>query len=147
MFATHIQLSIQHQLSMYFRNTRRTSSNLTNAKKRKTVNVAMTETEGSSSQEAECGKLPDPVAEKRNLQLLKTTPEKDFSPATFSNLLEETHEARREFIKEALSIKAIVETCPYLQSQKHVSEANLIVFCGLELCRLIFQLLQICPRL
>ena len=108
---------------MYFRNARRTSSSLTRAsekgsKKIKTDHVAMAENARSSPEEAESEDIPDPVALKRNPQLLKTTPEKDVSAATFVNLLEETHETRKDFIKESISIKDVVETCQKSQTRK-----------------------------
>lgn len=115
---------MQHSLSMYFRNQRRSSAPKT------IVNKA----NGTKKDDRMAKKLKigeDPLARQRNMDLLTTSKEMDFAKPTYTKLIEDTFSCRRTFIKhEAKSTKEILMKCPFLASPDHVS---LIIECWYDL--------------
>ena len=64
----------------------------------------------------------DPEAQRRNLELLKNVKTGAMSSKTYSSLVVETFEERRNFVKtKAQSSAEVLEMCPYLGKQEHVS--------------------------
>ena len=71
----------------------------------------------------------DPEAEKRNLELLKNARTGTMSKKTYVSLMEETFAERRTFVtKTAGSSAEVLEMCPYLGKQEHVSDMVCIGF-------------------
>ena len=110
-------MSVQKQLSQYFRNQRRNSKPCKSS-----------ESGGSSEPKPyKKARLANPagddeISQRRNLELLSNTEEGSLSSKTFSNLVKETYPMRRKFItEEAKSSREILDMCPYLGKSSHVS--------------------------
>jgi hypothetical protein len=65
----------------------------------------------------------DPEAQKRNLELLKNARAGAMSKKTYVSLVAETFAERRTFVTNtARSSAEVLEMCPYLGKQEHVSD-------------------------
>ena len=116
------KLSQQKQLSQFFRNARRKST-------------PKGEVSGSSdsSKVNSCKRVKlfndDPEAQKRNLELLENARAGTMSKKSYVILIEETFAERRTFVtKTAGSSAEVLEMCPYLGKQEHVSDMICIGF-------------------
>ncbi|XP_028419230.1 uncharacterized protein LOC114544961 [Dendronephthya gigantea] len=102
-------VSIQKQLSQFFRNLRR-----------RTVNKAMHGQPHGHANESASKKIKltaedDEQAQKRNMELLKKAKPGAMAPKTFAKLFVDTFNERRKFIEnQATSSTEVLEECPYL---------------------------------
>lgn len=111
-----LQQSLQKQLSQFFRNARRKSTPRGKAAER---------SDSSHLKSAKRVKLlkDDPETQKRNLLLLKSSKPGSMSKATHKRLVEVTFTVRRTFVrKTARSSAEVLDMCPYLGEQEHVSD-------------------------
>ena len=109
------QISVQKQISQYFRNQRRTSKALgTSGPDR--GNPTSKKARVSVSEE------DDEIAQRQKFELLSTAEEGTLSSATYSNLERDTFQMRRKLMtQEANLSKEILNVCPYLGKPSHVS--------------------------
>ena len=113
-------MSVGKQLSMFFRNQRRLSS--TTKKNDKNGKQDMVSAGAKKKFKMDDGASTSGVGAKRNLELMKDWKSCDVSEKTFSALMVDTFNKRRQFIKhEAESVKDILQQCPYFEDLKHVS--------------------------
>ena len=111
------QVSVQKQLSQYFRNQRRISKPCKSSESGGAVEPKPFKKARLASSAGD-----DDIAQRRNLELLSNTEEGSLSSNTFSNLVKETYPMRRKFItEEAESSKEILDMCPYFGKSTHVS--------------------------
>ena len=111
------QVSVQKQLSQYFRNQRRISKPCKSSESGGGVEPKPCKKSRLASSAGD-----DDIALRRNLELLSSTEEGSLSAKTFSNLVKESYPMRRKFItEEAQSSKEILDMCPYFGKSMHVS--------------------------
>lgn len=113
-----LQVSVQKQLSQFFRNQRRYSKlSGTSSRENDGKNVSVSKRAKISASEVD-----DVFTQKRNLELLRDCKEGDLSGRTYDTLIEETFKQRRKFVQsEAKSSSEILELCPYLGRSENVS--------------------------
>ena len=110
-------MSVQKQLSQYFRNQRRISKSGKSSESGGGVEPKPFKKARLASSAGD-----DDIAQRRNLELLSSTEEGLLSAKTFSNLVKESYPMRRKFItEEAQSSKEILDMCPYFGKSTHVS--------------------------
>ena len=108
---------MQKQLSQFFRNHRRYSKALLNPKLEKQGK----ECNVPAVKKAKVVPVDDQEAQSRNLKLLKDYKVGVISGKTYATLVNETFQARRDFIKNiASSCSEILDLCPYLGKADHV---------------------------
>ena len=110
-------MSVQKQLSQYFRKQRRISKPCKSSKSGGGVDPKPNKKARLASSAGN-----DDIAQRRNLELLSSTKEGSLSTKTFYNLVKESYSMTRKFItEEAQSSKEILDMCPYFGKSMHVS--------------------------
>ena len=111
------QVSLQKQLSQYFRSQRRVSKPCKSSESGGSVEPKPYKKARLASTACD-----DDIAQRQNLELRSNTEEGSLSTKTFSNLVKETYPMRRKFItEEAQSSKEILDKCPYFGKSTRVS--------------------------
>ena len=110
-------MSVQKQLSQYFRKQRGISKCCKSSKSGGSVEPKPYKKARLASSAGD-----DDIAQRRNLELLSSTKEGSLSTKTFYNLVKESYPMRGKFItEEAQSSKEILDMCPYFGKSVHVS--------------------------
>jgi hypothetical protein len=111
-------VTVQKQLSQFFRNQRRYSKlSGTSSRENNEKNVPVSKRAKISNSEVD-----DALTQKRNIELLRDYREEDVSGRTYDTLMDDTFKQRRKFVQsEAKSSSEILELCPYLGRSENVS--------------------------